>query len=66
MSEANIYKKLNEKQKGYEDALIKLEIKCIESYFSRKLINNTFNVLDNIDKICFIQRLLLKLTPIHL
>ena len=47
LSEANRLKKLNEKDKDYEEALINLKIKCIRSNFSRKLIKNTFNELEN-------------------
>ena len=38
LSEANRLKKLNEKDKDYEEALINLKFKFIRSNFSRKLI----------------------------
>ena len=46
LSEANRLKKLYEKDKDYEEAIINLKIKGIRSNFSRKLIKNTFNGLD--------------------
>jgi len=48
LSEANRLKKLNEKTEDYENALINLKIKCSKSNFSKKLINNTFNELNEI------------------
>ena len=48
LSEANRLKKLNEKTEDYEKALINLKIKCSRSSFSKKLINNTFNELDEV------------------
>ena len=48
ISEANRLKKLNEKTEDYKKALINLKIKCSRSSFSKKLIHNTFNELDEV------------------